>query len=123
MIFVFGMYREKPVTFKLEFRKKEANDLKKMLMENFDDPPKIIKVVGSGGIGRRALLMYVYEHALIKQHFQIRVRVSLPAGVSDTSIVEEILKKTGQRDPRESAGTGFTLLGCDRQPSQHDIVE
>lgn len=90
---VFGMDREKPVTFKLEVRKKRVNDLKKMLMEKSVELRKVIHIVGVGGSGRRALMMYVYDDKLIKKHFNVRVRVSFPACISDTSIVDEIKKK------------------------------
>jgi len=97
MISVFGMDREKPVPFKFgRFREIHANYLKKMLMEKYDDPTEVIKVVGVGGVGRRALSMYAYENKLIKKHFHVRVRVNIPAGISDTSIVEEINKELGK---------------------------
>lgn len=78
-----------------------------MLKEKTDDPTEVIMVVGDGGTGRRALLMYAYEQALKekvfhrqygnfpeqKKDFHVCIRVSFPAGISDTSIVEEIKKK------------------------------
>ncbi|CAL4980498.1 unnamed protein product [Urochloa decumbens] len=80
------------VKFELKGRKNEKEELEKKLMDD-SAGPDVIHVVGVGGIGKRALLRQACESEPIKGHFPVRLCMSFPRGVSDSSIIAKQIKE------------------------------
>ncbi|WVZ49273.1 hypothetical protein U9M48_000645 [Paspalum notatum var. saurae] len=86
------------VPFKFHVRYDEKKELAEKLKSKLD-APEVIPVVGVGGVGKRALLRHAYED-FKEYNFNVRILVSFPPDVVETSMMVKQVEETLNRECR-----------------------